>query len=96
MDTKIYKLKKKRETVGEEMLNTLPDKEIGFSDSSGIIGIMKRCLTNEEEKIVILHVLWGYKHREIAEILNCPTGTITSKYKRAVQKVKDKLKEEGK
>lgn len=57
-----------------------------------ITDLMERYLTDEERKILVLHVIWGYKHREIAELLGLPTGTVRSKYKRAV----DKLKEAGK
>ena len=65
------------------------DKEI----SSDVIGVMQKILSDDEQRIMILHVLWGYKHREIANILNCPTGTVTSKYKRSVEKLKSALKE---
>lgn len=54
---------------------------------------MTRALSDEEQRIITLHVLWGYKHREIADILGCPTGTVTSKYKRAISKMKEALKE---
>ena len=65
----------------------------GGISSSSVNEVMLKCLTEEERNIIILHVLWGYRHREIAELLNCPTGTITSKYKRAVEKLKKELKE---
>ena len=58
-----------------------------------ITDIMRRTLTKEEQRIVILHVLWGYKHREIARIMDVPTGTITSKYKRSISKMQQALKE---
>lgn len=58
-----------------------------------ITDIMRRTLTEEEQRIVILHVLWGYKHREIARIMDVPTGTITSKYKRSISKMQQALKE---
>lgn len=59
----------------------------------GVAETMQAVLDEEERRIIILHVLWGYKHREIARRLNCPTGTVTSKYKRSVQKLKEALKE---
>lgn len=61
--------------------------------AGGITEIMEKVLTEEEQRIVALHVLWGYKHREIAEELDCPTGTVTSKYKRSIAKLKEALKE---
>ncbi len=69
----------------------------GVEDTSFLRGeitdAMQRALTEEEQRIIILHVLWGYKHREIGKILDCPTGTITSKYKRAIEKMRRALKE---
>jgi len=59
-----------------------------------ITELMQKTLTEEEQRIVILHVLWGYKHREIAVQLSCPTGTVTSKYKRSIAKLKKAIKEE--
>ena len=65
-------------------------------NESGVMQTMQRVLSEEERRIVTLHVLWGYKHREIAEIIDSPTGTVTSKYKRAVEKLKRAIKEESK
>ena len=65
-----------------------------FSGGVGVTEVMRRILSQEEQQIVTLHVLWNYKHREIAETLGCPVGTVTSKYKRAVAKLKKELKEE--
>ncbi len=45
----------------------------------------------EERQIVILHALTGLKHREIAEILEMPVGTVTSKYKRSLKKMRDSM-----
>lgn len=69
---------------------TQPDTSFVITD------LMERVLSQEERRIVVLHVLWGYKHREIAEIIDSPTGTVTSKYKRAVEKLKRAIKEESK
>ena len=63
------------------------------STESGVMDVMDRVLTVEERRMVTLHVLWGYKHREIGELLDCPTGTVTSKYKRAIEKLRKALKE---
>lgn len=56
--------------------------------------VMKKVLDEEEQRILILHVLWGYKHKEIARLIGCPLGTVTSKYKRAADKLKKAWKEE--
>ncbi len=59
-----------------------------------VFDALNSVLTEDERYVVVAHVLWGYKHKEIAELLRCPIGTITSKYKRAITKLQDALKEE--
>ena len=63
--------------------------------STEISELMQKVLSEDEREIVILHVLWGYRHREIADRLACPVGTVLSKYNRSVKKLKDSLKEAG-
>ena len=60
-----------------------------------ITDLVRRVLSEDEEKIAVLHLIWGYRHREIAELLAIPVGTVTSKYKRAMDKLKKAIKEEG-
>ncbi len=82
--------RKKRVDPTEDMndLSTcMPDQTLTVTD------LMERLLTEEERRIIVLHVLWGYKHREIGEMLGCPTGTVTSKYKRATEKLRNGMKE---
>ena len=81
--------KKKREIPTENV-------EMGSCEYTGTVtDVMEKVLSEEEQRIVTLHVLWKYKHREIGEILGCSTGTVTSKYKRAIEKLKKSLKEEN-
>lgn len=84
----------KRRKPSEELDENVVSRSSGTSLE--ITDLINRVLDGEEREILILHVLWGYKHREIASLLNCPVGTVTSKYKRSVQKVKLALKEERK
>ncbi len=83
--------KKNREIPTEEI-------DLGSTLHEGgryeIMDLMQRVLTEEEQRIVSLHVLWNYKHREIGEMLGVPTGTVTSKYKRSIEKLKNAFKEE--
>ena len=39
----------------------------------------------------MLHAATGLKHREIAEILDLPTGTVLSKYSRALKKMRKEI-----
>ena len=86
--------KAKRITYTDEEALTNVSVDGGFDVGSSVMETMERVLSEEEQRIVTLHVLWNYKHREIGEQLDCPTGTVTSKYKRAIEKLKKTLKEE--
>jgi RNA polymerase sigma-70 factor (ECF subfamily) len=70
----------------------------GDSDSVLDKVILQEALSKldfEERQIVVLHSLTGLKHREIAEILELPTGTVLSKYNRSIKKLKKQLEEKG-
>ena len=60
------------------------DKEILFTRLSYL-------LNDKELNIVILHVLEDKKHREIAQLLDLPLGTVTYIYSRAIEKLKKGL-----
>ena len=56
--------------------------------------ILNECmseLSDEERQIVVLHVVSGFKHREIASFLNMALPTVLSKYHRALKKLKTSL-----
>lgn len=50
-------------------------------------------LTDQERQVVTLHALAGLKHREIGELLDLPLPTVLSKYHRALQKLRNSMKE---
>ena len=60
------------------------DKEILFTRLSYL-------LNDKELNIVILYVLEDKKHREIAQLLDLPLGTVTYIYSRAIEKLKKGL-----
>jgi RNA polymerase sigma-70 factor (ECF subfamily) len=45
-------------------------------------------LSDEERQIVVLHAVAGFRHREIAALLELPLPTVLSKYSRALKKLK--------
>ena len=59
-----------------------------------LLNQMTNVLDESEREIVILHAIWQYKHREIAEILSLPLGTVTWKYKAALAKLRVFLEDE--
>ena len=44
-------------------------------------------VSEEERNIAVLKVMGGFKHREIAELLDLPVGTVLSKYNRVMKKL---------
>lgn len=52
-------------------------------------------LEDEKRQTVLLHVVGGMKHREIAEILGVPLSTALSNYHRSLRKLRQYLTEEG-
>lgn len=53
-----------------------------------------RLLNDEERQIVILHAVAGFKHREIAAHMGLKLNTVLTKYRRAIQTLKDILRKE--
>ena len=56
--------------------------------------LVRQCmtkLTEEERQIVILHAVAGCRHWEIAQMLKLKTGTVLSKYHRAIQKLRNAI-----
>ena len=77
---------------GEELSRIRDD---GYEHTGGaVFDAMNACLDGTERQIVILHVLWGYKHREIASLVDQPLGTVTWKYNNALKKLRKYMKED--
>ena len=72
-------------------------QSLGKSESDSINSLFVQqiltMLQEEEREIVVLHVISGLKHREIAKILGKPLSTVLSKYNRALKKLKERAKE---
>ena len=52
-------------------------------------------LDEQERQIVLLHAVKDLKHREIAEIIDIPLGTVLWKYSRAIKKMSKYLEIES-
>lgn len=62
--------------------------------SSPLLNVMKKVLNESEAQIISLHLISGFKHREIAEMLDKPLGTVLWTYKNALNKIKNNYSEE--
>ncbi len=74
----------------EDAMSETPARESGSA-----LDYLLGALTEEEREIVVLHVFWGYRHREIAERLSLPLGTVTWKYSAALKKLEKYEEEQG-
>lgn len=52
-------------------------------------------LTSEKRAVFILKHYYGYKYEEIAEILNCPVGTIRSRLHNTIKHIISELERKG-
>ena len=64
-------------------------------EGAPVTAVMNRVLNDSERQIVTLHVIAGFKHREIAEMLDKPLGTVLWTYNNALSKLKRELEKEG-
>ncbi len=89
----LMKLREKSssEVTLDEVYN--PSYESDPSDTLALEAALK-ILSEEERQIVILHIVSGLKHREIAAILELSLSTVLSKHRRALSKLKNHLKED--
>ena len=92
--TTLNEIKKiKREVVAsDEQTGRFEAKSYEMQDSP-VFDAINSVLDAKERQIVIMHVLWGFKHREIADILSLALGTVLWKYNVAIKKLQTKLRE---
>lgn len=62
---------------------------------SPVFATLAKVLNEEELQLVTLHIISGFKHREIAEFLSKPLGTVLWAYRNALTKVKKQIEKEG-
>jgi RNA polymerase sigma-70 factor (ECF subfamily) len=75
----------------EEWLRDLSDERGLSLEDRTILSSCLEALSPQEQQIVTLHAVAGFKHREIAELLELPLATVLSKYSRAMKRLKKQL-----
>lgn len=63
-------------------------------EMSPVTSAMNKVLNEDERQIVTLHAISGFKHREIADMLDKPLGTVVWSYNNALSKLKKELQKE--
>lgn len=61
------------------------------ADDRIVLSTCMEYLSDQERQIVMLHAISGFKHREIADLLELPLSTVLSKYSRAIRRLKKYL-----
>lgn len=54
---------------------------------------LMQTLDRDEQEIIVLHIVSGLKHKEIADLLGKPLSTVLSRYNRAIRKLKNLVEE---
>ena len=84
----------KRSDIPEEDWETYISGNQNMSaEDKLILAECLRTLSDEERQIVVLHAVAGFKHREIARLLEAPLSTILSRYNRALKKLQKWMEE---
>lgn len=79
----------------EEIPVASSKKEYNLDERFYLHNLLNKVLSQEDRQIFILHTLYGYKNKEIAQFTNLPLGTVLWKYNRAVKVLKQKIKEDS-
>lgn len=89
-------LDKRREQARTLSVEEVAADAIDAADTDGLLllhALLNR-LSEEDRQILILHAVVGLKHREIAVVMGMPLGTVLSRYRRALNRLKTIAKEE--
>ena len=82
--------------LSEEEWEAIPAESPGVTpEDRELLQTALAALEDQERQVVLLHAVTGLKHREIAALLEMPLATVLSKYHRALEKLKNKLKGDG-
>ena len=82
---------RRSDTPQEEWLRDLRDERGLSMEERTILSMCLELLSDQERQIVTLHAVSGFKHREIASLLELPLSTVLSKYSRAIKRLKKHL-----
>lgn len=66
--------------------------QLGFEDMTNVenrmvLEKMFEILSTDDRNIIIMHDVSGLKHREIADIMGMPLGTVISRYNRGIRRL---------
>lgn len=91
----LMKLRKEKNHADVDDLKEILGEVKDNVDDNLFLSYLFSHVSEEERTVVILHAVSGFKHHEIANIMDLPLGTVLSKYKRTIKKLKDIGKEDN-
>ena len=93
----LMKLRKTKNHVDvDELKESLAGhKGLNETENQILICAVFEYISDEERNILMLHSVSGFKHREIAKMLEIPLATVLSKYNRAIKKLRKRMGEEN-
>ena len=80
--------RRRRGELSEEEWDAIPASSDVSAEDRAALQDALAALEPQSRQIVLLHAVSGLKHREIGKLLGLPLGTVLSKYKRAIEKLK--------
>ncbi len=85
----------KRYEPMDETTEEMPDEKDSYDNvlNSMFLKQLMKTLKPEEQQVIVMHIISGLKHTEIAKILKEPLSTILSRYNRAIKKLQKTAKE---
>ena len=89
---KQLRIRSRTESLPEEdWKGSLKVAEEMTADDKVVLRQCMEALSDTERQIVVLHAVAGFKHREIAALMDIPLPTVLSKSHRAIKKMKANL-----
>lgn len=88
----LYKQRKREQAT--DFLDTAEERKYGKEENleTGVLLEQAyKALNQTEREIVTMHAIIGLKHREIAQIMGFPLGTVLFKYSASIKKMKDSM-----
>lgn len=85
-----YRKRKREELITPEEITQTIEAD---GEQSAILSEVLELLNDKERSVFLLYAVQRFKHREIAQILDLPLGTVLWLYQKALKKVKTYFKE---
>ena len=93
-----FKIFRNRKWNDQDILENTAFESHDFAlseDEKWVLEELLTSLNDDERQIIMLHAVAGFKHREIADLLNMPLSTVLSKKHRGLKKMKENYKKGG-